>query len=198
MLFRRREEESILGRIRVHLWPRRSWSRSTRYVLYRLKRLSESPHAVALGFAVGVFSAATPFLGTHMVMAALIAWAVGGSIVAAVLGTFFGNPLTYPLLWYTTYEVGHLMLGGRAVKHNIDLSNGIFQSSLEKLWPILKPMSLGCIPVGLALAALSYVLSLSRAEALDRVQLVRHEVKANDPQSPVAFAVSAGWRHVRP
>ncbi len=48
------------------------------------------------------------------------------------------------------------------------------------------------------LAALSYVLSLSRAEALDRVQLVRHEVKANDPQSPVAFAVSAGWREVRP
>src|SRR4029078_6570618 len=165
MLVGGRKEESILGRIRVHLWPRRSWSRSTRYVLYRLKRLSESPHAVALGFAVGVFSAATPFLGTHMVMAALIAWAVGGSIVAAVLGTFFGNPLTYPLLWYTTYEVGHLMLGGRAVKHNIDLSNGIFQSSLEKLWPILKPMSLGCIPVGLALAALSYVLVKPMVEA---------------------------------
>jgi uncharacterized protein len=165
MLFRRREEESVLERIRVHLWPRRSWSRSTRYILYRLKRLSESPHAVALGFAVGVFSAATPFLGTHMVMAALIAWAVGGSIVAAVLGTFFGNPLTYPLLWYTTYQVGHLMLGGRAVKHNIDLSNGIFQSSLEKLWPILKPMSLGCIPVGLALAAVSYVLVKPMVEA---------------------------------
>ena len=48
------------------------------------------------------------------------------------------------------------------------------------------------------LAALSYVLNLSRAEDLDRVQLVRHEVKANDPQSPVAFAVSAGWRQVRP
>src|SRR4029079_11251169 len=165
MLVSRREEESILGRIRVHLWPRRSWSRSTRYVLYRLKRLSESPHAVALGFAVGAFSAAIPFLGTHMVMAALIAWAVGGSIVAAVLGTFFGNPLTYPLLWYTTYKVGHLMLGGRAVKHNIDLSNGIFQSSLEKLWPILKPMSLGCIPVGLALAALRYVLVKPMVEA---------------------------------
>ncbi len=165
MLFRRREEESILERIRVHLWPRRSWSRSTRYILYRLKRLSDSPHAVALGFAVGVFSAATPFLGTHMVMAALIAWAIGGSIVAAVLGTFFGNPLTYPLLWYTTYQVGHLMLGGRAVKHNIDLSNGIFQSSLEKLWPILKPMSLGCIPVGLALAAVSYVLVKPMVEA---------------------------------
>jgi uncharacterized protein (DUF2062 family) len=100
-----------------------------------------------------------------MVMAALVAWAIGGSIVAAVLGTFFGNPLTYPLLWYSTYQVGHLMLGGRAVKHNIDLSNGIFQSSLEKLWPILKPMSLGCIPVGLALAAVSYVLVKPMVEA---------------------------------
>src|SRR6185295_14001430 len=157
MLFRRREEESILGRIRVNLWPRRSWSRSTRYVLYRLKRLSESPHAVALGFAVGVFSAATPFLGTHMVMAALIAWAVGGSIVAAVLGTFFGNPLTYPLLWYTTYEVGHLMLGGRAVKHNIDLSNGIFQSSQARLWQLLKRVSVGCIPAEMECHDVIYV-----------------------------------------
>jgi len=48
------------------------------------------------------------------------------------------------------------------------------------------------------LAALSYVLNLSRAEALSRVQLVRHEVKANDPQRPVAFAVSAGWSEARP
>jgi uncharacterized protein (DUF2062 family) len=100
-----------------------------------------------------------------MVMAALIAWAIGGSIVAAVLGTFLGNPLTYPLLWYTTYEAGNLMLGGHVAKHRIDLSNGIFQSSLDKLWPILKPMSLGCIPVGLALAALSYVLVKPMVEA---------------------------------
>jgi uncharacterized protein (DUF2062 family) len=165
MLFRRREAESWLERMRVHLWPRRSWARSSRYIVYRLRRLSESPHAVALGFAVGVFSAATPFLGTHMVMAALLAWAIGGSIVAAVLGTFVGNPLTYPLLWYTTYQAGHLMLGGRATTHHIDLSNGIFQSSLEKLWPILKPMSLGCIPVGLALAAVSYMLVKPMVEA---------------------------------
>ncbi|HEY7240916.1 MAG TPA: PilN domain-containing protein [Burkholderiales bacterium] len=48
------------------------------------------------------------------------------------------------------------------------------------------------------LAALSYVLNLSRSDALDRVQLVRHEVKANDPQSPVAFAVSAGWSRAKP
>lgn len=43
------------------------------------------------------------------------------------------------------------------------------------------------------LAVLTYVASLSREPGLSRVQLVRHEVRANDPQQPVAFAVSAAW-----
>ncbi len=158
MLFKRREAESFLGRMRVHLWPRRSWSRSSRYVVYRLRRLSDTPHAVALGFAVGVFSALTPFIGTHLVMAVFVAWVIGGSVVAAVLGTFFGNPLTYPAIWFATYQLGNFMLGATAEPKPIDLSAGIFQSSLDQLWPILKPMALGCIPLGLAFGALSYVL----------------------------------------
>ena len=165
MLFRRREAESLLGRMRVHMWPRRSWSRSSRYVVYRLRRLSDTPYAVALGFAAGVFTAVTPFLGTHMVMAVLLAWVIGGSVVAALLGTFVGNPLTYPLIWYSTYQVGNLMLGEPAERQNIDLSGGIFQSSLDQLWPILKPMTLGCVPVGLALAGLSYILVRPMVEA---------------------------------
>jgi hypothetical protein len=43
------------------------------------------------------------------------------------------------------------------------------------------------------LAALSYVLNLSKTEGLEGVQLVRHEQKANDPNGPVSFAVSAAW-----
>ena len=43
------------------------------------------------------------------------------------------------------------------------------------------------------LAALTYVLNLSRTETLSKVQLVRHEMKQNDPQKPVGFAVSASW-----
>lgn len=156
MLFRRREAESLLERLRVHLWPRRSWSRSTRYIVHRVRRLSATPHAVALGFAAGVFAASTPFLGMHMVMGALLAWIIGGSIVAAILGTFIGNPLTYPLFWVATYEVGTLMLGGGVEKPRIDLSSGIFQT--DQLWPLLKPMTLGALPIGIALAALSYVL----------------------------------------
>lgn len=43
------------------------------------------------------------------------------------------------------------------------------------------------------LAALSYVASLGESEALSQVQLVRHEVKPNDPQRAVAFTVNARW-----
>lgn len=47
------------------------------------------------------------------------------------------------------------------------------------------------------LAALTYVLNLSQAEVLSRVQLVRHEAKANDPSGAVSFAVSAAWSEAR-
>jgi hypothetical protein len=47
------------------------------------------------------------------------------------------------------------------------------------------------------LSALTYVLNLSRADALSQVQLVRHEVKQNDPQRPVSFSISAAWNEVK-
>ena len=43
------------------------------------------------------------------------------------------------------------------------------------------------------LAALTYVLNLSKTSGLADVQLVRHEVKKNDPQHAVSFQVSAAW-----
>ena len=43
------------------------------------------------------------------------------------------------------------------------------------------------------LAALSYVLNLSRSSALTDVQLVRHEMKKSDPQHAVSFQISAAW-----
>ena len=47
------------------------------------------------------------------------------------------------------------------------------------------------------LAALTYVLNLSRSEALRDVHLVRHEAKANDPNGAVNFTVSAAWTEAR-
>lgn len=43
------------------------------------------------------------------------------------------------------------------------------------------------------LAALSYVANLKQQSQLSEVHLVKHELRQNDPQRPVAFTVSASW-----
>ncbi|MEG6509536.1 DUF2062 domain-containing protein [Methyloligella sp. 2.7D] len=158
MLFKRREEEPLLTKARVHLWPRRSWTRSTLYVTHRLKRLSASPHAIALGFAIGCFIATTPLLGCHVILSALVAWAMGGSIVASFFGTFVGNPVTYPIAWYASYKVGTVLLGLPPNHLHADFSRNLFSASWEQIWPIFKPTLLGSIPIGLLVAAIAYFL----------------------------------------
>lgn len=88
MLFKRRREASVLEKIRVFLWPRRSWSRSVNYVMLRVNRLSGSAHTIALGCAAGIFVSFTPYLGFHFIIAATIAFIIGGNLLASALGTF--------------------------------------------------------------------------------------------------------------
>jgi len=47
------------------------------------------------------------------------------------------------------------------------------------------------------LAALSYVANLEAQKGLARVHMTRHELRQNNPQRPVAFAVSASWKERR-
>ncbi len=89
MLFKRRQLPSFAERVRLWLWPRRSWSRSLRYVLYRIVRLRANPHSLALGCAAGVFAACTPLIGGQIVLAAMLALALRANVAAAILATFF-------------------------------------------------------------------------------------------------------------
>src|SRR5690606_12123881 len=98
-----------------------------RYVAKRVLRLSASPHAIAAGFAAGVFASITPFVGLHFFLAGVIAWVTGGNLVASALGTAFGNPITFPLIWAGTYRLGRWILGLRdRAEPPIDISQGVF------------------------------------------------------------------------
>lgn len=165
MLFQRRNPASRTERLRVLFWPRRSWDRSTRYMLYRLWRLRTSAHAIALGFTAGVFASFTPLLGLHFVLAGVLAWVCRGSVIASAVGTFVGNPLTFPFIWIGTYKVGIWVLGKSPVKGPIDLSDGIFQSSIDAIWPLLLPMMVGAVPLGALASVVSYVLTRRAVEA---------------------------------
>ena len=159
MLFKRRETESLWERLRVWLWPRRSFSRSLQYFSKRILRLNASPHAVAAGVAAGVFASFFP-LGLHFIVAAIICWVIAGNLVAAVLGAAVGgNPLTVPLLWGASWETGKFILHQHAPSHGppANLGDMLHHLSFVQLWhPILEPMAVGAVPLGIAFGLLFY------------------------------------------
>jgi uncharacterized protein len=186
MLFKRRRQLSPVERLRNAVWPARSFERSLRYMILRLGRIQASPHSIALGCAAGVFAIFTPFLGLQMVMAALLAILLRGNVFASAVGTCAGNPLTYPIIWGSTFAVGNLFLGDLANAEMSKFSTGAealsrsigtaspdaVASAVQGLWPFLKPMALGALPLGGATAALIYIMvrRLLQAERDRRLQ----------------------------
>jgi uncharacterized protein (DUF2062 family) len=190
MLFQRRNPAGLVERIRVGLWPRRNFGRSLRYILLRLKRLQSSPHRIAVGAAAGVFAIFTPFLGLQLILAGVISVVMRGSILASLLSSFAGNPLTYPIIWFATYNLGSALLGAQTSLRIVDLQgkaaalwDSIMRmsperigSSIEGLWPLFKPMVIGSLPLGGFAALATYMgvrkmISTSNARKRRRLDL---------------------------
>lgn len=162
MLFRRRRPEGFFDRLRTALWPRRSFGRSFQYFIKRVLRLTATPHAIAAGVAAGVFASWTPLLGFHFILAFAISYLLAGNMVAAALGTAFGNPLSFPFIWALTLKVGNMLIGietGAHQKH-VNLEALLRHLDISQLWePVLKPMLIGAIPPGVVSGIAFYILT---------------------------------------
>ncbi|MBV1868230.1 MAG: DUF2062 domain-containing protein [Marinosulfonomonas sp.] len=110
-MFKRRTKRTYVQSIAAAIYPRGGWSRAVSYILLRLRRLPDPPHKIARGIAAGIFVCFTPFFGFHIVFAALLTIVMQGNMLAAVLATFFGNPLTFPIIAGISMELGSWMLG---------------------------------------------------------------------------------------
>jgi uncharacterized protein (DUF2062 family) len=161
-MFRRRIPLTYSQRMRNHVWPRMGMRRAVLYMWYRLRRIPDTPSAIAAGFAIGVAMAISPIIGTHMVFALGLAWLVRANFVAAIVGTWVINPWTAPPVWFATYYVGRMMEGlpvlGRANAPSfVTMFKGLTEAALRldvrlfarDVWPVLKPMILGSIPIGI-------------------------------------------------
>ncbi len=139
------------------MWPRRNWWRSAQYISKRVLRLSASPHVVAMGFAAGVFASFTPFIGFHFVICFAIAYIMRGNMIAAALGTWLGNPITFPFIWFYTYKLGNLLLHGNEGALTMrEVSGQLLHLSFGNLIELLKPMTLGGFMLGVPMAIISY------------------------------------------
>lgn len=111
MVFKRRDPRTWAQAVWALLYPRGGWIRAFHYVKHRIRRLPDTPERIARGIWAGVFTTFTPFYGMHFVVAFLIARLMRGNILAALMSTFFGNPLTYVPIGLAALKTGYFLLG---------------------------------------------------------------------------------------
>ncbi|MEI4471407.1 DUF2062 domain-containing protein [Frigidibacter sp. MR17.24] len=111
MVFRRRIPKSYVQKVQDTVYPRGGWLRAATYTWYRLRRLPDQPHRIARGVAAGIFISFTPLFGAHFFGGGVLAWIVGGNVLAALVGTFVGNPVTFPFIAYASMRLGGWILG---------------------------------------------------------------------------------------
>ena len=207
MLFSRRNPASWREKLRIALWPRRNWLRSTQYLAKRVLRLTASPHSVAAGVAAGVFASFTPFLGFHFMIAFAVSYVIAGNLIAAAAGTFFGNPLTFPFIWASTYGLGRFILSGAQstvtgtahqrmaeIAHSDLIELGLMGliQKIDAMWePVIKPMAVGAVPIGTLVAIGFYLVTRwaavkFRAARLKRLsERARHNSLGAEPRKVV-------------
>ncbi|MDO5643082.1 MAG: DUF2062 domain-containing protein [Paracoccus sp. (in: a-proteobacteria)] len=110
-MFKRRTPRSYSQIATEIIYPRGGWLRAAQYVAHRVRRLPDQPHRIGRGVAAGVFISFTPLHGFHFLIAAGIAWVIGGNILAALLATFVGNPITFPFIAYAATWLGREIMG---------------------------------------------------------------------------------------
>jgi uncharacterized protein (DUF2062 family) len=146
-----------------------------------LARLEATPHSVGLGLAMGVFVAFLPILGAQMMIAAMIAWVGRANVGAALLGTWAGNPFTWPMMWVASYLIGISLLGEAGAMTVDQLQStlarlgetrpesvswlSVVDNAKTLLWPILKPLFLGGLVLGLISGGALYFIGRRAAEA---------------------------------
>ncbi len=125
----------------------------------KLIKISDTPHSISLGFAIGVFSAFTPLIGLHIVIAIFFSWLVNANYLSSVAGTFIGTPITYPFMWISSILVGNIFF-------SVDnLNKDLFENFSFYSWdffllikPFIWSFVIGSTVLGLISSFLSYFL----------------------------------------
>jgi uncharacterized protein (DUF2062 family) len=212
VVFKRRDPRPWWRMAKEFLWPRGGWGRAFHYIKHRLRRLPDSPHKISRGIMVGVFTTFTPFYGIHFVIAAILARAVHGNILAALLATFFGNPLTYVPIGAVALKTGHFLLGTK-LNREVDESllrkfGGAGQDLMYNLWymfsdrptnwshlgrfwdEVFFPYMIGGIVPGVIAGVVAYYISLPLIAAYQKRRMGTIKKKLEDLRRKAAAARS--------
>lgn len=160
------------------VWPQMGLRRYGLYLLKRIPRLSATPHAIGAGLAAGAAVSMFPLIGLHILLGMGLAYATRGNLAAAVIGTAWGNPLTFPAFFSASYEIGEHLLGRITPDDRAGLAALGHQTifgGLDGLWPTFQAMMVGAIPLAITVYVVFYLvgrtlISRYRAMRADRLR----------------------------
>lgn len=138
MILKRRNKPPFWNRLRETLAPRKGFWRGMGYIGKRMRRLPDSPHRIALGFACGGFVSFSPFFGFHFFIAAGLAWLVRGNVLASLFGTIVGNPFTFPFISASSLWVGRWIMGESSSGSNFEAITAAFGDAFASIWGTMK------------------------------------------------------------
>ena len=180
-MFKRRERRSIFRFFYEVIFSLKGISRAIEYVGIRLKRIPDTPHKISLGMSCGIFASFTPLFGLHFLIAGLLSYVLRANVLASLIGTFIGNPITFPIITVFNLKLGEWILGsneyssgdgGKIFEGFLDFIFLIYKSLFtegsigensvprmnEFLYGVFIPYSLGGLILGISVAIISYFL----------------------------------------
>lgn len=197
----------MLQIIGAAVYPRGGWRRASSYVVHRLRRLPDPPHRISRGIAAGVFVSFSPLFGLHFIYSALVAFLLRGNILAALLSTFVGNPITFPFFAAISLGLGNRMLGRPNSMPFPEVLDGFSRASAE-LWfnfralfteetahwgslihffhTVFWPYFIGGVAPGVIAGLLAYALSRPVIEAYQKRRVAKLKAKFEKKRSAAA------------
>jgi uncharacterized protein (DUF2062 family) len=121
-------------------------------------QLNDTPHRLALAFAVGVFIAFSPTFGLHILSCLLVAWAFRLSKLVLITATFINNPWTIVPLYGFCIWFGSKLTGREIGMPQIAWNELTLSSAYAVITPYFWPFITGTLVAGAIAAVISYVL----------------------------------------
>lgn len=138
------------------------WIRAAKYTRLRVIRLSDSSQKIALGLAIGAAISFTPLVGTHFIQAGFLAYVFRANFLASLIGTFAGNPWTFPFMWWAAMTFGSFIfeligVDSASLPEHIDFSV-VWELIKHEPVRIFLPWLLGGYLIALLSVPFSYML----------------------------------------
>jgi len=119
-------------------------------------QLHDTPHRLALAFALGIFIAFSPTVGLHMISCFVIAWVFRLSKLVILTASFVNNPWTIVPLYGFCIWFGSKIIGREIGMPQIAWNELTLSSTYLVIKPYLWPYVIGTTVAGVIASVVSY------------------------------------------